>query len=192
MTTTPISSTHTSIYVYRHGMYRNVASYNEKGTWLAYNTSGIMDVILYWNPLSYIYIINKRCFYSSVKSELLFNATISIISNTWLFFFNWWSNATFLKVFATFFLIHLIINEKLHFVFIQVFIVEYENLFDDLEGGKHFLMALYVQVFTLSCERSELLRWPWRHQVQPLLSGSFRCVSSSRQLVKENEKELNS
>lgn len=67
-------------------MYRNVASYNEKGTWLAYNTSGIMDVILYWNPLSYIYIINKRCFYSSVKSELLFNATISIISNTCFFF----------------------------------------------------------------------------------------------------------
>lgn len=63
-------------------------------------------------------------------------------------------------MFATFFLIHLIINDKLHFVFIRAFIVQYENLFDDLEGGKHFLMALYVQVVTLSCERSELLRWP--------------------------------
>lgn len=52
MTTTPITKSRSNLqiiqiymYIYRHVMYRNVASYNEKGTWLAYNTSGIMDVI---------------------------------------------------------------------------------------------------------------------------------------------------
>lgn len=50
MTTTPTTKSRSNlqiiqICIYRHGMYRNVASYNEKGTWLAYNTSGIMDVI---------------------------------------------------------------------------------------------------------------------------------------------------
>lgn len=52
MTTTPITKSRSNLqiiqiymYIYRHGMCRNVASYNEKGTWLPYNTSGIMDVI---------------------------------------------------------------------------------------------------------------------------------------------------